>query len=60
MFNLRDVLELVIDGFPDCPFAEQKDVVVVQQAALHVGTSEGDELHVVQDSNSCATSLWLM
>ncbi len=36
MFDLRDVLELVIDGFDDGAFAEQQDVVVCDQAAIHV------------------------
>lgn len=46
MLDLRDVLELVIDGFHDSAFAEQEHVVVMQQATLHVGAGEGDELHL--------------
>ena len=33
MLDLGDVLELVIDGFDDGAFAEQENVVLVQQTA---------------------------
>ena len=36
MFDLRDVLELIIDRFDDGALAEQQDVVVRDQTSIHV------------------------
>ena len=46
MFNLGDVLELVVDGLHDSALAQQQNVMTVQQAPLHVAAGKGDQMHV--------------
>ncbi len=47
MFNLRNILKLVIDGFNDRALARQQFVFEQDQAVLHVFANHGDELDVV-------------
>ena len=47
MLNLRDVLELVVNGFDDGTSAEQQLVTEGHQAVFHVGFELSDELYTV-------------
>ena len=44
VLDLRDVLELVIDGLDNGPFAQQELVAQAQQAIFHVAAQMGDQL----------------
>ena len=46
MLNLRDVLELIVDGLHDGPLAEQNNIVVQEQATLHIATGESHHLYL--------------
>lgn len=39
MLNLRDVLELIVDGLHDGALAEQNNIVVQEQATLHIAAA---------------------
>lgn len=45
MFDLRDVLELVIDGLNDAAFTQQEFVGQNHEVILHVGFDTGDKLN---------------
>lgn len=45
MFNLRDILELVDDGFNDGTFTQQQFVAQQHQLVLHVGFELGDQFN---------------
>ena len=49
MLQLRDVLQLVVDGLYHGPFAEQHLVGHAHQAVLHVVPHSGDELDAVDE-----------
>jgi hypothetical protein len=44
VFDLRDVFELVIDGFDDGPFAQQPFVRERDQAVFHIPLDGGKQL----------------
>ena len=45
MLNLRDVLQLVNDGFDNGAFAEQETVAQRHQSLFHIAFEFGDELN---------------
>ncbi len=45
MLNLRNVLQLVDDGFNDGAFAEHQTVIEGDQSLFHVALEFGDELN---------------
>ena len=45
MLNLRNVLQLVDDGFDDGAFAEQETIAQRQQSLFHVALKFGDQLN---------------
>ena len=45
MFNLRDVFELVNDGFDNGAFAQQDFIHQGHGHILHVGTDTGHQFH---------------
>ena len=47
MFDLRDILELIDDGFDDGPFAQQDLIIQQHEAVLHVLAQLGDQLKIV-------------
>jgi len=44
MLNLRDVFELIGDGFDDGTFAQKEFIRPVEQAVVHLLTQLGDEM----------------
>ncbi len=49
MLNLRDVFELIGDGFDDGAFAQEELVGPIEQAVVHLLTQFGDELEPLGD-----------
>ncbi len=49
MLNLRDVFELIGDGFDDGPFAQEELVGPIEQAVVHLLAQFGDELESLGD-----------
>src|SRR5262245_15134461 len=43
MLNLRNILQLVIHGFNNCPFSQQQFFLQKQKAIFHIFTDVGDE-----------------
>ena len=46
MFDLRNVLQLVVDGFDDCAFSEQQFVDPGHQAVLHILANASHQLNI--------------
>ena len=49
MFNVADILELVVDGFNERPFPQQDFVVQVHERVLHVLLEFGHKVYVVNE-----------
>ena len=49
MLNVADVLELVVDGFNECPFPQQDFVIQVHERVLHVLLELGHKVYVVNE-----------
>ena len=49
MLNVADVLELVVDGFNECPFPQQDFVMQVHERVLHVLLELGHKVYVVNE-----------
>ena len=47
MLNLRDVLELVIDGFNNGAFSQKELILQKHQAILHILLDRSDEMQVL-------------
>ena len=47
VLNLRNVLELVIDGFDDGALAQKELIFQVHEAVLHIFAEFGDQLQVL-------------
>ena len=49
MLNVADILELVVDGFNECPFPQQDFVIQVRERVLHVLLELGHKVYVVNE-----------
>ena len=47
VFNLRDILELVNDGFDEGTFTEQEPIAQQHQLVLHVDFELGDQFNTL-------------
>ena len=45
MFNLRNIFELIVDGFNDRPFSQQNFIDERHQSIFHVGFQPGHQLN---------------
>ena len=54
VLDLADVLELVVDGLDDRPFAQEQLVGRRQQAVAHVLAQLGDEVEALRRPGSCS------
>ena len=50
VFDLGDILELIDDGFDNCPFAQQEFIGDGHELIFHVGSQLGDQLKIKEFS----------